>query len=74
MSTETASKNWKNRGRRPLVTIGPRGQNANRKREAKLLSRIGDYARMKDKPTTNEAKVKGRIENGGFHQPGSYNK
>jgi hypothetical protein len=70
MSTETASKSWKKRGRRPLVAIGPRGLKANRKAAARLGSRIADYARMMSDSTGHASKS----PDGTFHQPGSYRK
>lgn len=70
MSTETASKSYKHRGRRPQVEIGPQGPNANRKAKARLAARVADYARM-----MNDSHGKAnRAPIGTFHQPGSLRK
>jgi hypothetical protein len=69
MSSETASKKYKNRGRRPQVEIGPQGLNPDRKRAARLAARVKDYAAM-----INGNGPASKAAPGAFHQPGSRNK
>jgi hypothetical protein len=64
MSTETASKSYKHRGRAGKV---PNPGPANRKQAARLESRIKDYAAMMNNSTGRASKA----PFGAFHQPGS---
>lgn len=61
MSSETASKSWKYRGRaNPVKNKGM----PDRKAFNKLSTRIGDFARMVDSTTSVDKYA-------GYHKPGS---
>ena len=62
MSTETASKSYKNRGNQtPIKNPGA----PDRKAHKKLSARIGDYSRMLADPANRDK------DYSGYHRPGS---